>query len=218
MDNTTPDGATNQLDPRTAERLLEQTRREADDALTPDSRALYVVWSVAWFIAMISAWLGLRSGGPFSEGVGMTLYFIAIGVAGVYTAFELFSKQQGIGGRSRVLGRWWGISWGIGWVSWALMMGGINRLAGSGNTEITTTLAPALATMVVGALYLQGGAFWPRSQMMLPGWLLLLVGGASTFAGPVNHYLVLGIGGALSFALAAWRTSGVDAREKAVVI
>lgn len=215
--NDTQTESADRFDPRSAEQLLEQTERQAESALNPDSRKVYLVWSVAWFVAMIGSWLGSRPGGPFSDRTGTIIYSAALTVGIGYTIYEASTKQRGIGGRSRTLGRLWGISWAVAWGSWALVMGGISQVAGSGGGDVIETLAPASATIVVGALYLQGGAFWPRSQMMLPGWLLMLVGGGATFAGPVNHYLVLGIGGAICFLIGALRTSGADEPTPAMV-
>lgn len=199
------DFGSEKLAPSAAHDLLTQTEQEATDALQPNYQAMYVVWSVAWLIAMFGAWLGLRPDGPISLPVGMIIYVIALGTGIAYTMYETTYRQRGVCGRSRQLGQVWGTTWLVGWASWALLIVSIPNLTGSDSDVVMQVLAPVLATFMVGAMYLQGGALWPKSHMLVCGRLLLLVAGVASTFGPVNHYAILGIGGALSFGFAAWR-------------
>lgn len=184
------------FDPRAAHDLLGKTTERAVGKLYPNDVTQYAVWAVAWPIAMIAYYLNLR--GLLPGGFG--IYGVVVLVAVVFTLTYAGSRLAGVGGRSRSTTITWTISWFVMFFSAGFIWGGVASLVGP---EILAFLAPVMSTMAVGAVYLQGGALFSVARMTKLGWALVLLAGVASMFGPVNHLLVLGIGGGIIFGAGA---------------
>lgn len=196
--------ASDALDPRTAAQIIDDSRKHVADAIYPNTRAIYVVWAIAWFVAMGAGYIGMRGDGPFGQGVGMTIYAVALIAAFVFNIVQVARTNRGVGGRSQVYGTRWGISWGIAAAGFGLFMSSMSQLVPEQYlAQLYDTLPPIIGTAMVGALYLQGGAYWPQSHMLVLGWMLLPLAGGALLFGPVTFMLALAIGGAAIFTIGA---------------
>lgn len=202
------DGAS--LDPLTSLQLVTDQRRRTDASLDADPRLLYGVWGVAWLVGFGLFWLSspFRVAGPLLDiplPVVGVVYAALLLAAAVVSIAHTARMARGLRGVSARTGAMYGWSWTLGFVALPCIVLTAGRLGA--NDEVLALLWPAVSGLVVGLLYLAGGAIWDdTTQYAIGAWLVVTTAVGALF-GPTGLYLVMALAGGGGFLLAAaWST------------
>lgn len=192
------------LSPAETLALVDGQRRKVDEALGVDPRLLYGVWGLAWSVGFATFWR--TAGGP--EGayqrpalwVGILFGLLILGAI-VVTAVHSSRASRGVRGASAEVGAMYGWAWFLGFAGYAALFVGMARAGAS--EELQALLAPSASCLLVGVLYLAGGAVWrDRVQFGLGGWIVAVTA-AGAVVGLPGIYLVMSVAGGGGFLLAA---------------
>ncbi len=175
-------------------------QRAAAARAYPSAALLFGLWGAVWLVGYGLLWLtALDDGSPtvwaaVAAGVGTV-------TAMVVTAWHMVVRTHGIRGRSAVQGAMYGWAWFVGFLAQGVI---VSALAHAGATPVVITIAAnAMATMVVGLLYLAGGVLWESAPMYALGAWVLLTGAFGSFAGIPGSYGVLAFAGGGGMLVAA---------------
>lgn len=191
---TGPDADDAALDPREALALLESERDRTQQHLEPDARLIYGVWGVAWLVGFLALWSASTGAGPLSRPVAGVVFAVCLAVAVVVTAVHSLRRSAGVRGVSATTGAMYGWAWLLGFGTFAAIMAGVGRAGAS--PEVMAVLAPAVSSLVVGLLYVTGGALWQdRTQLLLGAWVLVAGSVAVVTGWPTNELVMALLGG-----------------------
>jgi len=165
------------------------------EQIEPDARLLYGLWGVALLIGEGAFFFATWKDSPFDIPLavaGVTL-FVSLVSAMVLTSVHIARRVAGVQGDSARQGMFYGWTWMIGFLALAAVISGVTR---TGVDEETIGLLWAAGSgLVIGLLYMAGGAMWlDRTQFALGAWFAL-VSGAGAIAGTPWIYLVLSLAG-----------------------
>lgn len=200
MTKSTPDQPTPEaldddepLDPRAGLAIVDAQRRAVRDA-TVDDRLLFAVWGVAWVVGYGARWWGATQdpGGP-AEGVAAALFGVCLVTALAVTLVHVLRATRGVRGVSRSTGAMYGWAWFLGFAAQGTIVGGLAR-AGADDVVLTTA-ANGIALLVVGLLYLAGGALWQEKPLYALGAWILVMTVVTSLVGLPAGYLVMAAGG-----------------------
>lgn len=196
-------GALGELTPGQLLALVEAERASTSAAIEPDPRLLYGAWGLAWLLGFATLYVSRADSGPVDVApvpAGIA-FFVLLASAMATTGVHMARRFAGVRGVSSRVGAMYGWAWLIGFASYAAIMGGAAR-AGV-EDPVMGLLWSAGSGLVVGLLYLAGGALWQdRVQYGLGAWILL-ISGAGALAGTPGIYLVMSLAGGGGFLLAA---------------
>jgi len=164
--------------------------------LDVDSALLYLCWGAAWLPGYSLLYLGSSEGKDASIPLAVAGWaFAGLMVAAlVVTAAHVYSRVHGLRGPSSTQGTMYGLSW---FLAFAAMTGLGAGLARAGMSDEVGDLyffgAPGI---VVGLLYLAGGALWlDRTMYALGAWLLAVFTAATLLGTPAAYLVAAGLGG-----------------------
>lgn len=203
----------NDLDPAASLRMIRESQERARSGTEPDARLLYLVWGLAWSVGYTVLWSSARSGGSTPAGAAFAVFFTLLGAAAAITIVHSVRRSGGTRGPSARTGAMYGWSWTLGFVAYPFVVSGIARAGAS--EEVIALVANALACVVVGLLYLAGGAAFCDTGLYVLGLWILLVGGVSTVAGVPGSYLVLATAGGGGFLVMTVVAHALRARRRA---
>lgn len=172
----------------------------------PDCRAIFAAWGVAWLVGYLAMYLTAtgRVGQPrVADGVdqpaewAFVVFGLSIIAAMAFTVVHSIRANTGIQGVSASFGAMYGWTWCLGFVGMSVMLGGLAR-AGAG-PEVMALASNACACLIVGVLYMSGGAFWQDRQQYAIGVWIILVAAVAVFAGLPHTYLVMAVLGGGGF-------------------
>ena len=193
-------------DRRTAADILaavEKDRSHAAAAVEPDARVVYGVWGAAWLLGFALMYAGRAPGSPVEVPMSLAAvgFFLCLLTAMVVTGIHMARRFSGVRGLSSTTGAMYGWSWTLGFGAFAAVVVGAQR-AGA-ERPVLDVLWSAGSGLVVGILYLVGGALWQdRVQYGLGAWILA-ASAAGALAGSPAVYLVMSLAGGGGFLLAA---------------
>jgi hypothetical protein len=204
------------LDPAASAALIAEQRAKVEAAMDVDARVLFGAWGVAWLVGFTVLWL--RDLEPpvlrMSQQAGMMVFAALLFAAGGVTAWHLAVKGRGIRGASARQGAMYGWSWSL---SFGVVGALAYALARAGASEEVMGVAMMITSLlVVGALYMAGGALWEeRIQWALGAWICLATIVAAVVGLP-HMYLVMAVGGGGGLLVGA-AADGVRRRRARVV-
>lgn len=211
MTDDTQDDAT--LDAAASLALINAQRATVVQRAEPSPTYLFAVWGLAWAVGYtVMAWGSRTHDGPPGAVAGTAFAVLLVG-AGVATGIHIARRSGGVRGPSARAGAMFGWSWFIAFAAVNLVMAGLTQ-AGANDTVVTLGWN-ALSALVVGMLYLAGGAVWQELTMYLLGAWIVLVGGAATLAGVPGVYTVMAAAGGGGMLLAALVTFALARRRRA---
>jgi len=183
--------------------LIELQRREVRRRLGVNVAMFYGPWGVAYLLGFGAIFLtfpttvGLRL--PVAVAVAITAVLFVSAV--VITAVTGARAGRGLRGPSQTAGAMYGWSWALGFCALGVVNSGVTRLGLP--DDAVTLLWSGSSLLLVGVLYLGGGAlFQDRFQYGLGVWMLLS-GAASVFAGVPGNFAVVALAGGGGLLLAA---------------
>ncbi len=161
----------------------------------PSGAFLFLLWGTVWLVGYGALWLSTAAGaGRDTPSLPAAVVAIGLGVAGLgLTLWHVLRRSRGVTGTSARTGALYGWSWPVGFLAQALI---VTSLAQAGaSSQVTSLASNALAALVVGLLYLAGGALWDDLTMYLLGAWITLVGAASALVGMPGTYLAMSLAG-----------------------
>lgn len=196
MDDTTVN------DPKTMLGLLEGEQARTAQALDPDPRLIYGVWGAAWLVGFLLMWSAAR-GEPLDLGLGVAGAFFGACMVGAVatTIVHIGRRTAGVRGVSSRVGAMYGWAWFLAFVCLTVVMNGVYRL--DVPDEVLGVLWSALSGLVVGTLYLAGGALWQDKLQYGLGLWILVASAAGALAGYPGVYLTMALCGGGGFLVAA---------------
>lgn len=175
--------------------LIDAQKRRIGEQIEPDARLLYGLWGLALLVGEGAFFLATWKDSPFDiplPAAGITL-FVSLVSAMVATSIHIGRRVAGVRGDSSRQGMFYGWTWMIGFIALGAVITGVGR---TGVDDATIGLLWAAGSgLVIGLLYMAGGAMWlDRTQFALGAWFAL-VSGAGAVAGTPWIYLVLSLAG-----------------------
>lgn len=184
------------FDPREALRVANATEASTGRALQPRVCLQYAIWGTAWLIGYgalhgsVHGWLSLN------YGTALIIFSIVV-LLGIVSSIVLsISVSVGVRGDSAFQGAVYGWTWMLAFATVFFIASRIGQV--STNQQFTGMLVNALAVLVVGMMYMSGGALWRDKPMLVLGIWFLVVDVVSLIAGPsgfITVYLTLGVAG-----------------------
>jgi len=175
--------------------LIEAQRRRVTAQIEPDIRLLYGVWGLALLVGEAAFFFAYWENSPIAIPLpvaGVTL-FVSLVAAMVTMGVHIGRRVAGVRGNSSRQGKFYGWTWTVGFICLGAIITGAGR-AGA-DDETIALLWAAGSGLVIGLLYMAGGAMWlDRTQFTLGAWFAV-VSGAGAIAGLPWLYLVLSIAG-----------------------
>lgn len=194
----TPDEAAEML------RMMDATRRTTSRSFVRAWVWVLVVWAAAWAIGFGSLWMARGIGGVdlIPTTVAWSIYGVSILAAVAWSIVAgIRSARSGIRGRSQLQGALYGWSWTISMVgAWAVLMG--FQRAGL-SAELANLVYPAVFILVVGILYLAGGALWRSPVQYALGIVMIAVVAGATLMGAPWHFLIYATVGPVAMLIGA---------------
>ncbi|MFB7893480.1 hypothetical protein ACFC1I_14855 [Microbacterium sp. NPDC056044] len=184
--------------------LMQSQRRSTQSRLVRGYTVLLIVWAAAWAIGFGALWFGDGVGGVdvIPAPISWTVFGVCILGAIVWSIVTgIRSGASGIRGRSRLQGMLYGWSWTISMIGTWLLLMGVQRAGLS--PEAAALLYPGAFVLMVGVLYLAGGALWRSPVQYALGIVMIAVVVIATFVGDPYHYLVYATAGPLAMIVVA---------------
>jgi hypothetical protein len=184
--------------PLTAEEslaLIERQRREVHRRLGVNVALFYGPWGAAYLLGFGSVFLTYPTAVPWRlpGGVAAVITGVLFATAVVVSVVTGTRAGRGVRGPSRMVGAMYGWSWTLGFSALAAVNIGVTRLGLP--ADAVTLLWSGSALLLVGVLYLAGGALWQdRFQYGLGVWMLV-TGAGSVLAGVPGNFAVLSLAG-----------------------
>lgn len=189
------------LGPEESLELLHAEQARAARSFDVDARLLYVAWGLAWLVGYAAFALSGGGSGDSPPALPSAVLFLGVLVALTVTAVHTTRRQRGLAGPSVVTGSLYGIAWPIAFVALSLLVYSVG--AALEDARVHAVLWPAGTGLVVGLLYLMGGALWrDRTQYALGTWVAL-TSCAAPFLGLPGQYWVMALAGGGGFLAAA---------------
>lgn len=181
---------------------VEAEQQRTRTAIEPDVRLIYGVWGAAWLLGFLVLWYAAADGAvDVSMPLAGVVFALCLAAAMGVTAVHVARRGAGVRGVSSRTGAMYGWSWLLGFVALAAVMAGAHRSGLPGDTA--SLLWAVLSGLVVGTLYLAGGALWQdRVQFGLGLWILA-ANALGAQAGYPGVYLVMSLAGGGGFLTAA---------------
>jgi hypothetical protein len=183
--------------------LIERQQREVHRRLGVRVALFYGPWGAAYLLGFGAIFLtyptavGIRL--PAAAAAAITAVLFASAV--VITAVTGARAGRGLRGPSQAAGAMYGWSWTLGFCALGVVNSGVTRLGLP--DDAVTLLWSGSSLLLVGVLYLGGGAlFQDRFQYGLGVWMLVS-GACSVFAGVPGNFAVVSLAGGGGLLLAA---------------
>lgn len=189
------------LDPREGLAIVAAQRRRVRDS-DVDDRLLFGVWGVSWLVGYGAQWWTATTS-PTRTATGPGgLVFALLAVAGLaVTIVHVTRASRGFAGTSQRVGAMYGWAWMLGFTGQGLIVAGV--VAADAGPVVIAVVANGAACLVVGLLYMAGGALWQTLSMYLIGaWMIVTAAAASLVPMP-GGYLVMAVGGGGGMLVAA---------------
>lgn len=179
------------FDATQARRLLDDAER-VGERLGPDARILYGAWGLAWLAGYGTLWFTSRNGGA-PPTWAFVVFAACLAAAGVVTAIHIARRTGGVRGASATTGTMYGLTWPVAFLATGIMLGALSRAGLTG--EQMALVSNGFAVLVVGALYMAGGAMYrDRAWFVLGAWITLVVA-VGTLLGVPALFLVMSLAG-----------------------
>jgi hypothetical protein len=175
--------------------LIQRQQQEVHRRLGVNVALFYGPWGAAYLLGFGSVFLTYRSAVPLRLPgiVAAVVTGVLFAAAAVVSVVYGTRAGRGVSGPSRVVGAMYGWAWALGFCALAAVNIGVTRLGLP--ADAVTLLWSGSSLLLVGVLYLAGGALWQdRFQYGLGVWMLV-TGAGSVLAGVPGNFAVLALAG-----------------------
>ncbi|MEV0595905.1 hypothetical protein [Nonomuraea cavernae] len=175
-------------------RLIERQRADTVRQLRGDPLLQYVPWGVAWAIGFTTYFLHYGFDGtpyaPITETQALVTLLGSQLVAGAVAAYGITKQSAQTRGDNSARGRMYGFTWLAGFLLMSVIAIRISPMLPSAETGLVWAGASLL---LVGVLYMAGGAIWLDWQMFFIGAWVVAVDAAGVLLGPGWHALLTAV-------------------------
>ena len=198
---TTPTHDTDPVDPAAALAAIDDAQQRTVRALRPSPLGMFVPWGLGYLVGFGGVWLATR--GVLPDGVVTALLVVASVVPLVSTTVTLARSSRGVSGPSRRVGTLYGWAWLLGFAALVVINLRIGTLGVPGPT--LSLIWSGSALLLVGLLYLAGGALWNHVPQYVLGVWTLVTAVATVLVGYPTNFAVLALAGGGGFVvLGVW--------------
>lgn len=183
--------------------LIEAQQLDAQRRLQPNVALFFAPWGAAYLLGFGAIFLTYPTAVPLRlpGAVAAVITAVLFAAAVVTTAVAGARAGRGLRGPSQSAGTMYGWSWTLGFGALAAVNIGVTRLGLP--DDAVTLMWSGSSLLLVGVLYLGGGAlFQDRFQYGLGVWMLAS-GAGSVFAGVPGNFAVVSLAGGGGLLLAA---------------
>lgn len=180
--------------------LIDEQRRRTQRWELRTYVVMLVAWAVSWAVGFGALWSAETAGGNpwlrIPDAVSWVVFGVLIAAAIVVSIVAGIRAGTSTRGPSRLSGALYGWSWTISMVgAWGLL----TALRRTGiSEEAMSVLAPAMFILLVGVLYLAGGALWRSPVQYALGVVMIATTVVASFVGTPTHYLIYATVGPLA--------------------
>lgn len=180
---------------------LQQQRTEQEFSGRP--AIMFAAWGLAWLFGFGTLFLAAGGRPPTGPSfvIALLVFFAFLAAAGVVTGVLLRRAARGLRGPTQTSGVLYGWSWTLAFVALGTLLAAAQRAGLS--DEVYALLWSAGAGLIVGILFLCGGAMMCDRWQYGVGLWILLINGAGAFASVPGHYLVMSLAGGGGFLVTA---------------
>lgn len=182
--------------------VIDAQRDRVRRSVQVDPAVVFSIWAVAWGVGFGAAYLAYGPGRVIPGWLGAAVPAVLMAVGVLTSIGYALTVGRGVSGPSRTAGAMYGWSWLLGFMCLNVINTAIIRRGLAADSAALLWSGSAL--LLVGVLYLAGGALWnDRVQYGLGVWTLCCAAGA-VFVGVPANFLVqafAGGGGFLALAL-----------------
>lgn len=208
-DPAAPDLTT--LGPADSLALIAEQRARVEAWVDVDARVVLGVWGVAWLLGFGLLWLAMGEAPVLDLAAPVTwsVFGGLLALASAITIWQTTRSSAGVTGASATQGAMYGWSWFLAFAG----IGGLGYALGRTDThpDVQMLVMTAAAALIVGALYMAGGAVWrDRVQFTLGAWICLATT-VGVVVGTPHMLLVMALAGGGGMLVAA----GVLGRHRA---
>lgn len=188
-------------DPAARLALIEEQTRHVRRRVNVDPAVLCAIWGVAWLVGFGAAYLAYGPNRVIPAWLGPTLASVLIAAGMVASIGYSVTVGRGVSGGSRTSEQMYGWSWTLGFLCLAVVNSALTQ-RGLPSADVAL-LWSGTSLLLVGVLYLAGGALWRDWVMFGLGvWTMCSAAGA-VLAGVPGNFLVLAVAGGGGFLSAA---------------
>jgi hypothetical protein len=181
------------LDLAAARAIIEAQRTRVRTTAYTDDRVIFAIWATAWTVGYGVLWATGRDGVDRMPGWAWGVFGALIIAGVVTTVLHSLRRMSGLDGVSRRTGALYGWSWFVSFVAAQVLIGGLARVGLP--DEGVALAANGISALIVGILYMAGGALWQdRAQFVLGVWMAL-VAGVATLVGLPGTFAVMCLAG-----------------------
>ena len=190
------------LSPQESIALINAQRAAMRHRIDIDPTPIYAAWGLAWLLGWGSLYLALAPGIRLMPvWIAGVLTGLLHGAALVVSIVKGVRAGWGIHGPSKDTGAMYGWSWTLGFAALTAVNIGLTRYGMP--DDVVRLLWSGTSLVLVGVLFLAGGALWHDRVQYGVGLWILAAAAASVFAGVPGNYLVLALAGGGGFLLQA---------------
>ncbi|HEY2225491.1 hypothetical protein [Actinomycetospora sp.] len=170
-------------------------------SLRPSPLGMFLPWGLGYLVGFGGVWLAIR--GVLPDGVVPALLAVAAAVPAVSTGITLGRSNRGLAGPSRRIRTLVGWTWLLGFAALCAINLRLTALGVPGPT--LSLIWSGSALLVVGLLYLAGGALGNHGPQYVLGVWTLVTAVATVLVGYPSNFLVLALAGGGGFVvLGVW--------------
>ncbi|PPK92013.1 hypothetical protein CLV92_11857 [Kineococcus xinjiangensis] len=183
--------------------LIERQQRRVSEAVSVDPVLIYGAWGVAWLVGFLLFALSLGGSGllGLSAGAAAPVLGLLLLAAMVITTVHTARATTGIAGPGATSGALYGWSWLLGFAALAALIASLHRY--TADPQVFAVLSAGGSALVVGLLYLAGGALWREPHQFALGAWILLTGCGGALLGLPGLYWAMSLAGGGGFLLTA---------------
>lgn len=181
-----------QLTPQESLELISEQRESAVRSLYPRSAPMLASWGAAWLLGFGAFWLA-SANPPLLPGWSAAALLVALSVLAVAVTAGQLMRGRGVTGPSRDTSRRYGWAWALGWAG--LYAFNLGLMHDGLPPRLAPLVWPGSSLLLVGVLYLAGGAIWQDRVYYGLGTWTLVVAAAAVFAGTPGNFAVMALGG-----------------------
>ncbi|WP_143739008.1 hypothetical protein [Microbacterium sp. Yaish 1] len=194
-----------QADPAAMLALMQEQRRRTAHWVNRNYAVMLITWAAAWIVGFGSIWSAAAGGGNPWFRIPTTPAWIVFGVVLmtgiVVSAVAGIRSGSGVRGPSRLAGAMYGWTWTLSMFGAGLLIGAVQRTGA--DADVMAVLSPAIFVLLVGVLYLAGGALWRSPVQYALGIVMIATAIVASYAGPPTNYLVYATVGPLAMLIVA---------------
>lgn len=197
--NATEHDSLENFDAAAARLLLDDTEKHTRRQVDIRGDVLFGAWGVAWIVGYLAIWWSTRTQDPYVGPAwwGFTILAVAMVAAVGVTVATITKASAGISGDSWKAGMYYGLTWGVGFMTWQVVMAAVAHAGVS--DEVGGLLGGALPALIVAIIYCASAAVWEESAFFVVGAWLAVSAGIGVWTGPSTMALVIGLLGGVGF-------------------